>query len=388
MRQYGAIILRRLFYPILMSYCSKQLCRRRMKMSLNKLTINGVRNIQSVTVEPGEKFNVFFGENGSGKTSLLEAIHILGIGRSFRTINNNKLISFQQPHLSVFGMVSNGFQVGVEKHRNGENRIRVNAENKSSAAALAEILPLQILNAHIYYLLDKGAKLRQQFLDWGLFHVEPQFLFMWRQVNRAIKHRNMALRQGLSQNQIIIWDQDIVRYGECINQWRYQYMQSFIPLFRQVLGSIIDIDVDIKYMRGWNEDIDLQVVLEKDFLRDFELGYSQHGPHRADLRIMSNSKLAKDTLSRGEQKVVLYAMKLAQGMLMYELTEKPCIYLIDDLAAELDAGKRQVLADILTGINAQTFVTGVDKDALGAFFTAVEARLFHVKQGGISSYDP
>lgn len=140
-------------------------------MSLSRLSVTGVRNLHPVTLTPSPRINILFGDNGSGKTSLLEAIHLLGLARSFRSIRLNPVITYEQPACTVFGQVELPDQhsraLGVSRDRSGEVRIRIDGQSVRSAAELADTLPLQLINPDSFRLLEGAPKLRRQFLDWG-----------------------------------------------------------------------------------------------------------------------------------------------------------------------------------------------------------------------------
>jgi len=145
-------------------------------MSLSRISVTGIRNLLPVTLSPSPRINILHGDNGSGKTSLLEAIHLLGMARSFRSTRLNPVISHEQDSCTVFGQVELGeaqsSALGISRDRSGEVRIRINGQTVRSAAELADALPLQLINPDSFRLLEGAPKLRRQFLDWGVFHVE------------------------------------------------------------------------------------------------------------------------------------------------------------------------------------------------------------------------
>ena len=152
-------------------------------MSLRRIMVTAVRNLHPVTLSPSPRINILYGANGSGKTSVLEAVHLLGLARSFRSTRLNPVIQYEQPACTVFGEVeltSGGTSnLGVSRERQGEFTIRIDGQNAKSAAQLAELLPLQLINPDSFRLLEGAPKIRRQFLDWGVFHVEPRFLPAW-----------------------------------------------------------------------------------------------------------------------------------------------------------------------------------------------------------------
>ena len=357
-------------------------------MSLISLKINHVRNLVDIELTPSLEFNLIYGANGSGKSSILESIYFLSLGRSFRSHLVSRIINYQQPSLNIFGLVKKdelNIPIGIEKYRQGKIRVKVNNEIASSAAELVKILPLQLINPDSYYLLSAGPRERRQFLDWGVFHVEPQFFSVWQRIQRLIKQRNAALQQKLSISQIRVWDSEFITLSKEITKFRQAYIAQLKPIIFSLLQDLIKIDnLSIDYYQGWSEDRDLEHVLTNSVMRDMALGYTQYGPHRADLLFKINLIPVEDVLSRGEQKLLICALQLAQGILLKQITGKNCVYLLDDIAAELDDYRRQCIVNVLAKLQAQVFVTAVEKESLGDLTKQVCVKSFHVKQGKIN----
>lgn len=354
---------------------------------IKKIIIHNLRNIESLTLEPSQKFNLLWGKNGSGKTSFLEAIYILGHGRSFRTYNSKGLITFDQSYLSIFANLEDKSSIRIEKQISNQRSIYINGENKQSASLLAQAFPQQLINADSYLLLNGGPKFRRHFIDWGLFHTEPAYFSLWKQCYRSIKHRNMALRQSLPSSQLVPWNYEIVKCGEQLDFLRKNYLEKYCKVLNDLLIDCWGFPLNIRYLRGWPDGVCLDDMLLKYLDGDQKRGYTRYGPHRADLQLHTDNGLAKEILSRGQQKLLLCAMKLAQGILLNDLTGKTCIYLIDDLAAELDQEKWVIFAKILAKLQAQVFITAVDQALLNVFQDYSDNRMFHVKHGVIELMD-
>lgn len=353
-------------------------------MNLSKLEITFLRNIQHASFTPDPTFNFFYGLNGAGKTSLLEAIYLLGHGRSFRTLLNNQLIQHQQPKLTVFAELNNGIPVGVEKHQQSKTVIRVNAENQVSAAALAELLPIQLINPDSYKFLEDGPKYRRQFLDWGVFHVEQHFYSIWARLQRTLKQRNSALKEQSSVSYVKIWDEELIQASEMIDDMRSRYWQKFLPVFYEYLGALVPelMAISLTYYPGWKNHISLRQNVETALKRELIYKYTLFGAHRADIKIEIEGRDAVDVLSRGQQKLLSFALRLAQGDLLFKERQKRCVYLIDDLAAELDVRRRNFVFETLQKLCSQVFVSMVDSLEMQQVY-GVEGRLFHVEQGTV-----
>ncbi len=357
-------------------------------MYLTHLRAQNFRNFTTLDFEPHLQFNLIYGDNGSGKTSILEAIHFLSLGRSFRSHLINRIIQHEALLLNVFGMLNTPdnyhLNVGIEKDRTGKLRIKIANEYTNSAAQLAKILPLQIINPDSYQLLTEGPKLRREFLDWGVFHVEPLFFKTWQRFQKALSQRNAALQQNMPLNQIRAWDNELLPVAHELNRLRESYFNQLIPIVNRIFKQLITIEnFCMVYKPGWNQQEDLATVLANAYFRDQALGYTQYGPQRADIVIKINDIPAQDILSRGEQKLLVCAMKLAQGVLLKDTTGKTCLYLLDDLAAELDSHHREQVIKMLATLNAQVFITSVDVNSIGALLDNISHSKFHVEHNAI-----
>lgn len=361
-------------------------------MRLTKLTINNVRNIkqQQITLDP--EFNIIIGENGSGKTSLLESIHLLGMGRSFRTHLTNRIISHSANNLTVFG-VTQGLNdkrtpLGIEKSKSGDTKYKLGGEGITNVAPIAQSMPLQLINSDCFELINDGPKFRRQFIDWGLFHVKHSFMDTWKQYQTALKQRNAALKTKAKVEQIRLWDPILIEKGIILEDFRAEYIEQLKPIFYDLFGNIFDqFDIDIGFKRGWRENADPRDILTMSFDKDLAYGYTSTGPHRCDFQIKVNKVPVQDIFSRGQQKILVCTLRLAQGVLLKKMTQKSCIYLIDDLPAELDAHRTNLITDQLLSLKAQVFVTGITRAELQRLDVVGQRKLFHVKHGEFELLD-
>lgn len=360
-------------------------------MPIKRLHIQGVRNLAQVAIENCGAVNIFTGSNGSGKTSLLEAIFILARARSFRSSQFNTAINHLLTRCVVFAEMQDGTSIGVMRSRNEQHLFKVNGNPIHSASQLADVLPLQLIDAESFSLLEGGPKVRRQFLDWGVFHVEPEFLFHWRRVQKAIKQRNNLLRQAKAKNAKIIdselapWDTELVQCAEKIDVMRARYLRRLAPHFSRLLKHLVELETpELHYRRGWSETLSLDLVLQKDSARDLLHGTTHNGPQRADIDIYIGGRPAETVLSRGQEKLLACALRLAQGILLHEVTGKTCVYLVDDLPAELDLQRRQALCRQLSAMRSQVFVTATDPDSLkDCWPNTADTQWFHVEQGKV-----
>jgi DNA replication and repair protein RecF len=359
-------------------------------LSLFRLNITALRNLGAVSLSPSPRINILSGANGSGKTSLLESIHLLGMARSFRTTRHQPVIQFDQPACTVFGEVrldSGRRSLGVSRLRDGDFQIRIDGQTVRSASQLAHALPLQLINPDSFRLLEGSPRTRRQFLDWGVFHVEPCFFSAWQRLQRALRQRNSWLRHGtIDPAAEAAWSRELTQSSDEIDGYRRAYIQALKPLFDATLARLIDVpELQLSYYRGWDKDRELSQVLSASLMRDQQLGHTQAGPQRADLRLRVGAFNAVDVLSRGQQKLVVCALKIAQGYLVNQARQGECIYLVDDLPSELDDQHRRALCGLLEELQCQVFITCVDNDILfDCWRPETPVAMFHVEHGRIT----
>ncbi|MDI5919331.1 DNA replication/repair protein RecF [Halomonas sp. LR5S13] len=354
-------------------------------MPLERLAFHGLRNLQAVDLSPGPRINLFTGANGSGKTSLLEGIHVLGMGRSFRARQLRHAIAHDADAVTLHGRLSGdpAMTIGIRRLREGgELEMRLAGERLERVSRLVETLPLQLINPDAFRLLEGPPVGRREFLDWGVFHVKHGFLDVWRRFRRALKHRNALLRHGrMTDASLDAWEQELVHWGDRLDNMRREWVERFLPVFEDTLAELITLPgLTLRYARGWDRKRELADILRHARDTDRQMGFTQQGPQRAELGIRLGKRPAVEVLSRGQQKLVVSALKLAQGRLLEQATGRTCIYLIDDLPAELDSEHRRVFCGWLERMRCQVFITSVDPDALmGLWQPDTQVAMFHVK---------
>jgi DNA replication and repair protein RecF len=349
-------------------------------MPLAELRVDNLRCIESASLEFAPALNLIAGENGAGKTSLLEAIFLLGRGRSFRTRSSERLIRHGQSTLTVFGRTDENppRQAGIEVSVEGGTRARVDGQNVASLLELSEVLPVQAIDPEIHKLVDQGPERRRRWLDWLVFHVEPSFGMDWARYSRALKQRNAALR---SDSDVAAWEPEIIRYGEAITEARRRTLQRLIPILDQNFERFGGLDVRVGFTAGWLADIPLAEALASHAERDRRQGTTTAGPHRADVLLRRQHRAARETLSRGQQKLTAVAMVVSQLRMLQTELRRPAILLLDDPAAELDEKNLRRLFDELTSLECQMIATSLTPET--ALFQAPSAT-FHVEHGRVS----
>ncbi len=358
-------------------------------MALTKLGIRQFRNLHHVDFEPSEDLNLITGQNASGKTSLLEAIYFLGRARSFRTHRFDRIVENGQQELSVFAQqkLESGQKVsfGVKKAAKTV-QIRINEQKITKVAELVKNLPLQLIHPNSHQLLEEGPRYRRQFLDWGVFHVEHHFYPSWHRYQVALKQRNMALRQSSRKELIQIWDKELIEAGMLLHDMRSRYVSELQALLHDYIEPLLgQLDISIQYQPGWAKDLAFEEALLQGIDRDRDKGFTGVGPQRADIVVKVSGVLATERISRGQQKILVTCLLLAQAALYNNKTAKKCILLIDDVAAELDPDNRYKLMQVLQGMEVQMFITAIEQGTLLPMrdFSST-SKMFHVEHGKLT----
>lgn len=358
------------------------------RLRIKSLKINNLRNLGSVEITAHPQLNLFLGDNGAGKTSVLEALIVLAKGRSFRSSRIAALIGPDGPALRVVvDLEADGgsrHRLGLERSRSGW-RARRDGENVDRFSTLGHDLPLVLMEPDSHELVAGAPETRRRHLDWGVFHVEPRFLDTWRRYDRALRQRNAALRRG-QPALLDALDPQLLEAGDALGAQREDQAQRLSTRLSDILPTLGPElpPIEVSYHPGHAQEgfADDLAVHRK---RDLERGQTQVGPHRADLVLKTPPGLARERLSRGEQKVLAAALLLAQAELLAAGGKAP-VLLLDDLASELDAGHQARVLGWGLERGWQTWVTGVG--TLSSLRKkAPEHAVFHVEHGEVSTAD-
>ncbi len=352
-------------------------------MPLSLLRIRHLRNIQNIEIEPGASLNLLWGGNGAGKTSILEAIYLLGRGRSFRGTEIGPLITTGKGETVVFGKLLEEDNkrdiIGISKQLKGTTQIRINGTAVSRLSTLAQTLPLQVLTPKSHEILERGSAYRRRFIDWGVFHVEHNIIKLANNYAKALKQRNAALRR--SPQTAFAWDSILIENGTQIEAVRRRYLEKLIPIFSDKIEKLIGrSDITINYRCGWSESESYAESIKRRERDDLNRGFTGTGPHRADIRVEIAGLPVERVVSRGEQKLIIAALYLAQAKIASTESRVKPLILIDDLPAELDEEKRAVFLNELAYLNLQVFITGIDRSSFSAI---TPSSVFHVKHGEV-----
>ena len=347
-------------------------------MGVASLRVEQLRCLTDASLALAPRLTVIQGPNGSGKTSLLESLFLAGRGRSFRTRLTERVISRGADYLRVLAETADpSHRVGFEYRREGSYVARLDGRDVETLAELPAAFFVEVIDPDIHRLVEGAPAERRRWLDWGVFHVEHQFLPHWLRYSRALRQRNAALKAGQDAS---IWDSAVAEHGEIVAALRGHWLDSLRPAWEQAVRQLSGLDVELGYSRGWSQERSLAEALIEAKDRDRERGSTLSGPHRADISLRWQGGATRDVLSRGQQKLVAAALVLAQlGQLRERQSTAPTL-LLDDPAAELDSQRLEGLVDLVRSLDCQLVITSLAPDL--RLFGHPE-RVFHVEQGQV-----
>jgi DNA replication and repair protein RecF len=352
-------------------------------VNLAELRLEDLRCLPRVQLTLHPRLNLIAGGNGSGKTSVLEAIYLLGRGRSFRTRHTEHLIRHTAPELRVFGRVESApdvsHSIGVGCNRQEGVQARIDGRDVGTLAELSELFPVQVIDPGIHRLVDEGPVQRRRWLDWAVFHVEPDFVRHWQGYSRALRQRNAALKSG---GDPALWNWELVRLGDILTASRSRLIDALQPYWATALRDLEAVPVTLGYFQGWNREQDLATALTTHIIRDRERGSTGYGPHRFDVLLRLEGRPARELVSRGQQKLLGAAMALTMSRYVAEASGRAPALLLDDPAAELDRPHTEALLTAVASLGGQLVVT-----ALSAEDTPLGTpdRVFHVEHNEVKT---
>jgi len=348
-------------------------------MAISQLSLTDFRNLRSTTLDFNSRFNFVSGDNGSGKTSLLEAIYVLCQAHSFRTHQLKQCINHDKSSFLLFGRFED-HKAGLAKN-DKKLEIHVDGESIKRRSELVRKTPINIVNADSFVMLDGAPQKRRAFIDWCMFHVEPNYAEQWRLFQHALRQRNRLLKTRQDIKLLDYWDQHLIEPSLNLSTMRRDYCKKLQAIAEVELCEILSgISLELEYRQGWPDDLSLLDATRSNRERDIRSGFTNAGIHRDDLRIMSQGKNASEILSRGQSKRLCLALLLAALKVVSKSRQDRIILLIDDLNSELDSKSQNIVYQQLVDLDLQMFISNIDSPVPEAI-SGKEIKLFHVEHG-------
>lgn len=357
-------------------------------MQLTQLKINGFRCYESLNLNFEQRINVFSGTNGAGKTSVLEAIYFLSTGKSFRSKRNKNLINHASNELTVFAQYQDNQgsinKVGVSLNKSLSKKIKLNTQAIKNQSEIAHAIPVVSIDPDSYLFLDKPPQYRRSFLDWLVFHVKPEYLEIWSRVSRCQKQLNTLYKEK-NLVQLNHWEAHYVEYAQQLTEMRFSVFKELKDLIKHKINIIIPelTALDLTFYQGWSKDISLSDQINKDRAKNLLYGNLNQGVHKMDIKNSIDHKTAHENLSRGQKKLLSIIYYLSYiDLLSNQLKVNP-ILCLDDMDAELDTEKTQILCDFIQHSHNQAFISTVDSNKLMSILP--NACLFHVEHNRVTT---
>ncbi len=355
-------------------------------MRLDSLAIRKVRNLLDVEITLGTEVNIIYGENASGKTAILESIYLLSKARSFRTGHIKEVIQHNQDGLVVSGVINTHknktVSTGLRKSHK-ETEIRYNGERVKAVSEQAKNVVVQIANPENTKLLTGSPKDRRKWMDWALFHVEQDYLQVWHSYHRALRNRNSLLRRSAKEEEYYVWESIMANTAKDLKESWQKYLGCLQQYYQDTADQHQCAEVKFVARKDKYKTDNFLEYLQSTRRSDIKAGFTQQGPHKADLEFKIKGRHISTIFSRGQIKLFIILLSIAQARLLKIEREITPIFLADDLAAELDKKTVEMLLELLYGEKMQMFITATNPGEIIRKNT--EITLFHVEHGHVKN---
>jgi DNA replication and repair protein RecF len=359
-----------------------------LQVRLIELRLENLRNISSLAIDLDPGINLFIGPNGAGKTSILEGAYLLSHAQSFRGGQVSTLIRRGAAQLNLFARVerrAGPVQIGLSRTADAWSA-KVNHDDSASLGRVLREYAQVCFEPGTHALISGGSEERRRFLDWGVFHVEPDFLASVRAFRRALRQRNVLLKQDRNEAELDGWDVELARWGDALARMRRAYFQNYSRALVAALAVYLPElgEANTRFTQGWVEETSLLDALRDSRTLDRARGYTGRGPHRADWSISFAGAPVREHLSRGQEKLCALACVLAQAQQFADTRGEWPVIALDDLSSELDASHQRLVVNTLTSSKAQVLISAIEvPESLTEIATS--SRLFHVEHGAVRS---
>ena len=340
-------------------------------MSIERLFIKNFRLFGLLDLDLNRKNLLITGTNGSGKTSVLEAINLLVSRKSIRTRNLKECIKEG----------SEGFSLGLEIIRNNEaltikaakqanKRISIKAKLGNTSATNSNLPIIQFIQAKDLRKIEGEAELRRDFFNKTMFHVEHSSKVDFKNYKKALVQRNISLKRKASEGELKVWNEALIETGSILSKKQKTFFERTFKMSlekKQKGGLEKEVflnHIKVVFQQGWSEGVSFRKALVESSEKDRALGYTSVGPHRLDFKYYVDNKLAKSFLSRGQQKLLIILSFFNFNNILTTKNKTGIIYLIDDITSELDQENLGIVLEHATQLKAQLLITAIKGKSL------------------------
>jgi DNA replication and repair protein RecF len=348
-------------------------------MNIEQITIDGFKNLNGIQIAPQNGYNLVVGDNAQGKTNLLEAIWILTGCKSFR-----KIFDDNDFRIEIVFNDSKRIQKINYNHFGGSSKIFINEIEVKKKKELFDLFKCVIFVPSDIELVDSMPEVRRKFFDHCIFQYYSDYLTSYGKFRRAAEQKNILLKNGISDNQMDVWDKYIAEFGTEVACFRKKFIDVFNTYCDKIYNRINESEVlKIRYKSnifdGNEEEFDSRIYLNKLLKhreKDFARGFTGVGVNRDDYEILLNSKPAKFYSSQGQKKSIALVLKLSLAEIIAEIKNEFPIILLDDILGELDKNRQSAVLKMFE--NRQVFITTCSE------FAIENAKKFSIKDGKIT----
>ena len=368
-------------------------------MIVNKLIIKNYRNFKEAEAELNDSLNIFIGDNGQGKTNLMESIYIASIGRTFRLNSENELINFFENRSSIeIHLFKNNYNIKIEiiLEKNKKKSVFINGVKLDKTSEMIGILNNVIFTPDDMKIIKGSPVERRKFVNIDISQIKPKYKYLLNKYKKVTTERNSILKNYRSKYEnkdiLSIWNDYLVDTGAEISLYRNEYIVKLkkyaADIYSNISGNKEKLDIIYSSNIGCITDKEevkksFYEKINNNFNNEILRGASLYGPHKDDILIRINDKECKYFGSQGQQRSAILALKLAEIEIIKEEVGEYPILLLDDVLSELDNKRKSYLIEHIKGI--QTIITGTDDHDLNILTKNFNKNVFYINEGKIGS---
>ena len=334
-------------------------------MYIKEIILENFRNYKYEKIELNENTNIIFGDNAQGKTNILEAIFMLGLGKSFRTNKEKELIKENEKNSKIeIKFVKNNRNEKIKLEITDKKRFYINDIPVKKISEIVGKINIVLFSPEDIEILRNEPIKRRKFLNIMISQLRPMYIHLMSEYNKGLEQRNNYLKQikyeNKSKNNLEIWDEQLVKLGIKIYEYRKEFIEKKNKKIKEIHSKITNNkeNIEIKYKTNINKDNYLK-KLKENIEIDIQKGYTSVGIHRDDFEIIINGKNVAIYGSQGQQRSSIISLKLAEAEVIYDEIEEYPVILLDDFMSELD--KKRIHGFINNIKNNQVIITCTEK---------------------------
>ena len=360
-------------------------------MILEKLSVINYKNIAAATLELSPKINCLIGQNGVGKTNVLDAIYFLSFCHSASTPIDSQVIRHGEEFFMLEGSYDEDMHIIAAMKKGAKKHFKRNKKEYKRLSEHIGLIPIVVVAPSDTLLIEGGSEERRRLMDLVISQYNRSYIDHLSRYNTALAQRNTLLKmedQTPDPALMQIWEEQMAEEGEQIYLCRRSFVEELIPVFQEYYQQISQHreQVGLNYLSHCQRGALLDVI-QRDRMKDLAVGYSLHGVHRDDLEFTLDGHLMKREGSQGQNKTYVIALKLAQfDFLKRTASQTAPLLLLDDIFDKLDASRVEQIVKLVSGDNfGQIFITDTNRDHLDQILSnsALDYKIFYVENGVI-----